>query len=79
MALSCCDISILLCQIIPLQIKTKEKYRVTSKDCKFNENFSVTRTKEKRLMVVPYCAICGNKKLRFFKNQEVGELLSSVK
>ena len=36
-----------------------------------NKNFSVKRAKQSSLMLVFNCAVCGEKKLSFFKNQEV--------
>ena len=35
-----------------------------------NENSSVKKTKENRLMLLSNCAVCGKKKSTFFKNQE---------
>ena len=38
--------------------------------CK-NENSSVRRTKQNRLMLLSNCAVCGEKKSRFVKNQKL--------
>ena len=35
-------------------------------------------TKDDKTMILLKCAICGSKKSRFFKNQEPGELWSSL-
>ena len=34
-----------------------------------NDNLSVKKTKENRLMLLSYCAVCCKKKLTFIKNQ----------
>ena len=43
-----------------------------------NINPRVSNTSNGRTMVLSKCAICGSKKLRFIKNQEAKELLSSL-
>ena len=43
-----------------------------------NINPRVSKTSNGRTMVLSKCAICGSKKLRFIKNQEAKELLSSL-
>ena len=48
-----------------------ETYCVSCMKNNANKNSSVRRTKQNRLMLVSNCAICGKKKLRFIKNQEV--------
>ena len=47
------------------------------KDTK-NINARVSNTSNSRSMIVSKCAICGNKKSRFIKNQEAKELLSNL-
>ena len=37
------------------------------------------KTKNSRLMLLSKCAVCGNKKSRFMKEQEAKELLSSLR
>ena len=47
------------------------------KDTK-NINARVSNTSNSRSMIVSKCAICGNKKSRFIKNQEAKGLLSNL-
>ena len=44
-----------------------ETYYITYKKKTLNENSSVRRTKQNRLMPLSNCAICGKKKSRFIK------------
>ena len=44
---------------------------VSSKENTANENSSVRKTKQNRLMLLSNCAICGKKKLTFIKNKEL--------
>ena len=39
-----------------------------------NKNSSVRRTNQNRLMLLPNFAVCGKKKSKFIKNQEVSRL-----
>ena len=43
-----------------------------------NINPSVSKTSNSRAMVLSKCGICGSKKSRFIKNQEVKGLLSNL-
>ena len=43
-----------------------------------NINPKVSKTSNNRIMVLSKCAICGSKKSRFIKNQEVKGLLSNL-
>ena len=43
-----------------------------------NINPRVSKTSNGRTMVLSKCAICGSKKSRFIKNQEVKGLLSNL-
>ena len=36
------------------------------------------KTDNEKLMLLPKCAVCDSKKLRFIKNQEAGGLLSNL-
>ena len=36
-----------------------------------NENSSVRKTKQNRIMLLPNCAICDKKKLAFIKQEEL--------
>ena len=51
--------------------KTMEKYCVSCNKNTANENSSVRKTKQNRLMLLSNCAVCGKKKSRFIKNQEL--------
>ena len=51
---------------------------------KFRRNFErknpkAVKTKNVRIMLSSNCAVCGNKKSRFIKNQEANGLLKSLK
>ena len=48
-----------------------ETYYVSCKKYTANENSSVRKTKENRLMLLSKCAICGKRKSIFIKNQEL--------
>ena len=43
-----------------------------------NINSRVSNTSNVRIMILSKCAICGNKKSRFIKNQEAKGLLSNL-
>ena len=43
-----------------------------------SKNPKVARTKNGRIMLLSKCAVCDNKKSKFIKQQEAGELLSSL-
>ena len=51
-----------------------ETYCVSCKKNTANENSSVRRTKQSRLMLSSNCAIRGKKKSRFIKNREACRL-----
>ena len=53
-----------------------ETYCVSCKKNTTSKNFSVTKARQNRLMLVPNCPICGKKKLRFIKHQEECGFLS---
>ena len=48
-----------------------ETYCVSCKKYAANENSSVRKTKQNRLILLSNCAICGKKKSTFIKNQEI--------
>ena len=52
-------------------------YCVSCKKNTANENSSVRKTKQNILMLVSNCAVCGKKKSRFIKNQELHEVVSN--
>ena len=43
-----------------------------------NINSKVSKTSNDRTVILSKCAICGNKKSRFIKNQEAKGLLSNL-
>ena len=45
-----------------------ETYGVSFKKYTYNENSSVRKTKQNRLMHLSNCAICGKRKSTFIKN-----------
>ena len=46
-------------------------YFVSCQKYTANENSSVRKTKQNRLLILSSCAICGNRKSTFIKNQEI--------
>ena len=46
-------------------------YCVSCKKNTANENSSVKKTKQNRLILLSNCAVCGKKRLAFIKNQEL--------
>ena len=52
-------------------IKTMETYCVSCKKYNTNENSSVRKTKQNRLMLLSNCDVFGKKKSSFTKNQEI--------
>ena len=44
---------------------------VSYKKNTMNENLSVRRTKQNRVMLLSNCAVCGKRKSRFIKNQKL--------
>ena len=43
-----------------------------------NKEAKIVKTNNDRLMLSPNCAVCGNKKSRFIKEQEAKGLLSNL-
>ena len=43
-----------------------------------NINFKMVKTKDGRLQLKSQCPICGNKKIRFLKEQEAKGILSKI-
>ena len=50
-------------------------YYVNCKKNNANQNSNVRRSKQNRLILVSNCAVCGKKKSRFIKNQELHYVL----
>ena len=48
-----------------------EIYCLSCKKNTANENSSVRKTRQDRLMLLSHCAICGKKKPTFIRNQEL--------
>ena len=48
-----------------MSVQTKRKKNTA------NENSSIKRTKENRLMLLSNCAVCGKKISKFIRSQEV--------
>ena len=48
-----------------------ETYCVSCNKNTANENSSVRKTKQNRLMLLSNCAVCSKNKLTFIKNQEL--------
>ena len=48
-----------------------ETYCISFKKNTANENSSVRKTKQNRLLLLPNCVFCGKKKSTFVKNQEI--------
>ena len=48
-----------------------ETYCVSCKKYTINEDTSIRKTKQNRLMLLSNCAICGKTKWTFIKNQEL--------
>ena len=42
------------------------------------KSYEITRTKNGRIMILSYCAVCDSKKSKFIKQQEASGLLSSL-
>ena len=55
-------------------IKTMETYCVTCKNYTANENPSVKKAKQNRLMLLSNCAVCVKKKSNFIKNKEINNV-----
>ena len=56
----------------------KETYCLICKKYTENNNSKIVRNKENRLMIQSNCAICGNKKSRFIKEQQAMGILSNL-
>ena len=48
-----------------------ETHFVSCKKNAVNENYSITKTEQNRLMLLSNCAVCCQKRSRFIKNQEL--------
>ena len=55
-----------------------KSYHLNCKKDTENINPKVSNTSNGRTTILSKCAMCGNKKLRFVKNQEAKRLLSNL-
>ena len=58
--------------------ETRLTYCLVCKKNTENKEPKIVKTKNNRLMLLSKCAICGNKKSKFIKEQEAKGLLSSL-
>ena len=56
----------------------KETYCLVCKQYTENTNPKIVSNRQNRLMIQPNCAICGNKKSRFIKEQKPLGILSNL-
>ena len=56
----------------------KETYCLICKKYTENNSSKIVRNKQNRLMIQSNCAICGNKKSRFIKEQQAMGILSNL-
>ena len=56
----------------------KENYCLVCKKHTENTNPKIVRNRQNRLMIQSNCAICGSKKSRFIKEQQVMGILSNL-
>ena len=56
----------------------KETYCLACRKYTKNNNPKIVRNRQNRLMTQTICAICGNKKSRFIKEQQAMGILSNL-
>ena len=56
----------------------KETYCLSCRKNIKNTNLKIVKSKNNRSMVQPNCPMCGSKKSRFMKEQQVKRLLSNL-
>ena len=61
-----------------MERKKKQTYCLVCRDYTKNNNSKIVRNKQNRLMIQSNCAICGNKKSRFIKEQQAMGILSNL-
>ena len=61
-----------------MERKKKQTYCLVCRDCTKSINPKLVRNKQNRLMIESNCAICGNKKSRFIKEQQAMGILSNL-
>ena len=61
-----------------MERKKKQTYCLVCRDCSKSINRKIVRNKQNRLMIESNCAICGNKKSRFIKEQQAMGILSNL-
>ena len=61
-----------------MERKKKQTYCLVCRDYTKNNNTKIVRNRQNRLMIQSNCAICGSKKSRFIKEQQVMGILSNL-
>ena len=56
----------------------KEIYCLVCRDYTKNNNPKIVRNRQNRLMIKSNCANCGNRKSRFYKEQQAMGILSNL-
>ena len=56
----------------------KETYCLLCRKYTENINLKIVRNRQNRLMIQSNCAVCGNKKSRFIKEQKTMGILSNL-
>ena len=67
----------LLIKVWNLKYKTMSSYYLKIRNNTWSINPRVSKTNNGKTMILSNCAICGTKKSRFIKKQEVNEILSN--
>ena len=67
----------LLIKVWNLKYKTMSSYCLKIRNNTWSINPRVSKTNNGKTMILSNCAICGTKKSRFIKKQEVNEILSN--
>ena len=67
----------LLIKVWNLKYKTTSSYCLKIRNNTWSINPRVSKTNNGKTMILSNCAICGTKKSRFIKKQEVNEILSN--
>ena len=68
----------LLIKVWNLKYKTMSSYCLKIRNNTWSINPRVSKTNNGKTMILSNCAICGTKKSRFIKKQEVNEILSNL-
>ena len=68
----------LLIKVWNLKYKTMSSYCLKIRNNTWSINPRVSKTNNGKTMILSKCAICGSKKSRFIKKQEVSGILSNL-